>query len=408
MHFVDFSYGINATTVLIMIVSIILTVLSSTLGLYKFNKQEEKHVILDNKPDANRKCFDCKNQCGCGVWVSFCILIVIASLLIIVIILFLIPLWLFLLFKLSFNREYISYELYSKLCCKQIFKMDKVIVIIPNYCEIEHGDIHYHLNVGYHPKMNDTQYIYVGKYNNNDYYSYQVTEAVFWKIDDKSVSNVRRCSNIRLVIMLSLALISFALLWISIEETGFVNFHVYVYGCFGIGVLESLCVSWLARCCVVIEVFAIMIQFYLFPYIETHDRSDALFDGQCVSTYEFEIFGWLLVLRVFFYYGATLAMSNKESKKIAFLMTIMLISQMASMLDLMTDLTVVYVWIIFKNYYWSLFQCLILLTSQFIQIYFIIKKYEMYSKIFDKQQWQNVSNKQLKSNSRQTRRAQSI
>ena len=378
-------------------ISILLTIPSNALGLNQFNKQEETHLISNNNSNSerstclrNRKYFCC--ICGVCMTVfsvpliaplSFWSVMGITSIFI----------FLCVLIKISFDREYVTYDLYLKECCKKILKMDKVIVKIPNYCENENGDIHYHLNVGYHPKMNDgDQYIYVGNYKDNDYNSNQLTQAVFWKFDEKSICNAKRCSNIRLVTILSLALISCSLYLISPDETRFVSIHL----CFVIGLLESLCVSRLIRCCVVIEVFVIMTEVHLFPIFETAYRSDVVFDGECISTYEFTPFAWSVALRVFFYYCATLAMSNKESKKTAFLM---LISQTASILDLMTDLTVVYVWILFKNYYiWSLFQCLILLSSQFIQIYFIIKKYEMYSRLFKKKEWQNVSNKQLKSN----------
>ena len=295
--------------------------------------------------------------------------------------------------KLCFNHEYVSYGLYSKICCTKILKMHKVIVKIPNYCENKNGDIHYHFNVGYHPKIIDSnQYTYVGKYKNDDCNSNRVTEAVYWKFDDKAFCNVNRCTNIRFVIMLSLTIFVSCLLVISSATNDHEAWFVYVYACFGISLLESLCVSRLARCCIVIEVFAWFTQIV----IQTDVQSDVFFDGECRRTLNANsAMMWSFVLRLFFYYGATLGMSNKESKKIAFKV---LLSQMGSILDLITDLIVIYVWIIFENYYWSLFQCLILLSSQLIQIYFIIKKDAKNSKIFTKQQGQNVPHKQIQSN----------
>ena len=110
--------------------------------------------------------------------------------------------------------------------------------------------------------MNDNQYICVEKYKNYDHNSNhnQVTDAVFWKFDDKSVCNAKRCSNIRFVMMLYLTLISFCLFWTFVS----IRVHVYVYVCFVIGLLESLCVSRLARCFIIIEIFAILTEFYLF------------------------------------------------------------------------------------------------------------------------------------------------
>ena len=365
--------------------SIVLTVLSGTLGLYKFEKQEQKHVILNNKP--NSSC-----QCSCGIWACIVAVLMFLDALLGddiygVIFLIMVPICFISLLKLCFDPQYASYKLYSKVCCKQIFKMDKVIVTIPNYCENSLGEIHYHLNVGYHPEMSDSKYIYVGKYKNDHYIKdnynvKQVTEAVFWKIHDKSVCNVNRCSNIRSRIMFSLALISFCLLLI-VWKTGFVNIYGYVFACFGIGLLESLCVSRLARCCVILAVFATVLYILiLLFFIDTNIQSDVLFDGECQRTFFMgNSFMWYVALQICFFYCATLAMSNKESKKMAFGM---FLSQMGSILDLVTDVIVIYVWINFQNYYLSLFQCSILVSSQLIQIYLILKKDKTYSR-------QNVS-----------------
>ena len=216
--------------------------------------------------------------------------------------------------------------------------------------------------------------MYIGKYsnseikmsNNNCSYSYKVWKATnFWL-------------NVRYFCCVIVFCVGIAML--QVIQT----FYVLCYILLFLFLMETFCISQFALYSFLLSILIMSFEQFWFEYKETDEdvidaiiasnQYDTQFDSQCnITTVNIDDLvrasSTSAILLISVGYISSLYFSKKHIKKIALGI---LISGLASTLDLMTDIIVIYVWIVNKQYYWCGFQIWILVSSQWISIYFMI------------------------------------
>ena len=327
--------------------------------------------------------------------------------------------WLLLTFHLWYKKDYISFWLYSYICSKN---MTQKIVYFDNdnynsnlnqkytivdlvdvdchphfthdylfggkladyislkYINLDHIKERYEqllrLRLGDNDKVGIDNHTPIDDDNFNINVNFNPSNLyVFWKIESnckKQCGQCRQCNECSppasFWLQLNLILIPLIFLIVYVVGLWWRSFVICVS-------IMALFVSRLAMVSAIICAIFFLIIFrliiYMFYYSNNeYDDDDPLFDAVTDDSYVFpQVTAWGGICLLSLIYISSLKVSTKRSKNIAFLL---IMSEIASALDLLTDIAVIFVWIKTEAYYWAGLQIIIVIVSQWIELYFII------------------------------------
>ena len=277
--------------------------------------------------------------------------------------------WIGLYLKLWYNKDYCSFKIYSNDRCPNSIQMSEMKKVVISFDDrlIDYNFLDL-IDVDCHPMLRK-HYLYIGRFGkiHNSY--------IFWKHTSVANYNADCCDcSCGFAFYLFLRYILCVICVFISVNVQIIYLDVCLAVLFSIIAIEALFISRFARWTSITLVCYEICMYILLRNISFDTRNDDPFiennsDDMIYQQTARQQAAWQWLGILFLIFIESLWLSTKQSKQIALFI---LLSEIASTLDVMTDIAVIFVWMITDNVYWAAFQIVIIATSQFIELYLLI------------------------------------